>query len=77
MSSVSPQQRPTNLLGAEDRDPFFVVVTQSVGECIVGSGPQGEGSGKLEQQNCGFDYHNEEFSLDFGELTLEGGRAGL
>lgn len=50
----------------------LMAVRTSVGRCSVGAGPQGKERGKLEWQNCGFDYHDEEFSLDFEAFSTEG-----
>lgn len=73
MSDVSPQQRPTSFLGAEDRDILsFLGIRTSIGERRIGAGLQGKDSGKSEWQNRSFDYHAEEFSLDFGASANEG-----
>lgn len=49
----------------------------TVGDCNIGAGLPREDSGKLELQNCGFDYHAKEFNVHYGALTTEGLWTGL
>lgn len=64
--------------GNEDRDILpFMGIRITVGDCNIGAGLPREDSGKLELQNCGFDYHAKEFKVHFGALTTEGLWTGL